>query len=141
MIDKLKNVMVDRKTISLLSEANNQYTVKPFLFGCQIDYRLFGNYIFIKNSVENKTTLSKRKFLNFKESLSKQVKWNLKDEIFDNIASDVQYNQEFNIVITMIPESIWESLNKTINIAEKTTKDINVQRKLIINTFSEMEIS
>lgn len=135
MINKVKTLINSQKTARAISEANSHYTTKPFLFGSQLEYKLFGNYIFIKYSQENKLKLAKLKFSNIKESLAKQVKWNLKDEIFDSIASDVQYNKEFNIIITLIPENIWDNLIKTIKIAEKTTKDINTQRNLIINTF------
>lgn len=140
MIDKIKNTVVNQKTARMLAESNSEYIVKPFLFGAQIENRVFGNYIFVKNSPENKESLRTRKFLDFKEVLSKQVKWNLKDEIFDNIANDVQYNKEFNIIIALVPDKIWGILNKSINIAEKTTKDINTQRKIIINTFNELSV-
>ena len=139
MINKIKNLVVNQKTSRILNEANAEYITKPFLFGSQLENRVFGNYIFVKNSQENKECLKKRKFSDFKETLSKQVTWNLKDEIFDNIAENVQYNKEFNIIIALVPESIWEMLNKSINIAEKTTKDIVVQRKIIINTFAELK--
>lgn len=140
MIDKIKNTVVNQKTARMLAESNSEYIVKPFLFGAQIENRVFGNYIFVKNSPENKESLRTRKFLDFKEVLSKQVKWNLKDEIFDSIANDVQYNKEFNIIIALVPDKIWGILNKSINIAEKTTKDINTQRKIIINTFNELSV-
>lgn len=140
MIDKIKNVVVNQKTARMLVEANPEYVVKPFLFGAQLENRIFGNYIFVKNSTENKESLKARKFLDFKEVISTQVKWNIKDEIFDTIADNVQYNKEFNIIIAMIPDKIWSMLNKSINIAEKTTKDINTQRKIIINTFNELSI-
>jgi hypothetical protein len=139
MIEKVKALINSQKTARVISEANSVYVTKPFLFGCQLEYKLFGNYIFIKNSTENKSSLSKRKFTNFKDSLKGQVNWNLKDEIFDSIADDVQYNREFNIVITLIPENSWDMLLKTIRIAEKTTKDIVVQRKMLINTFEEIK--
>lgn len=132
--------MTSQKTFRLLSEANAEYIVKPFLFGTQIENRIFGNYIFVKDSPENNASLKIRKFNNFKETLAKQVNINIKDEIFDTIANNVQYNKEFNIIIAMVPDKIWGTLNKSINIAEKTTKDINTQRKIIINTFNELSI-
>jgi CTP-dependent riboflavin kinase len=140
MLEKIKSVMTSQKTFRLLSEANAEYIVKPFLFGTQIENRIFGNYIFVKDSPENNASLKIRKFNNFKETLAKQVNINIKDEIFDTIANNVQYNKEFNIIIAMVPDKIWGTLNKSINIAEKTTKDINTQRKIIINTFNELSI-
>lgn len=62
MIDKIKNLVVNQKTSRILNEANAEYITKPFLFGSQLENRVFGNYIFVKNSQENKECLKKRKF-------------------------------------------------------------------------------
>lgn len=138
MIKKIKSLLESRNTYKLVSQANDYHVVKPFLHGTQIENRRFGNYIFIKNSSTNKVALERRNFQDFKETILKNVTWQLDDEIFDITAENIQYNKKYNILIAMVPEKIWDTLNTSINIAEKTTQDNITQRLIAINAFKEL---
>lgn len=138
MIGKIKNLFEARKMLRAIDTANDNYVIKPFLHGCQLENRRFGNYIFIKNSASNKTALEKRNFQDFKQTVLKNVSYELNDEIFDVVGDNIQYNKKYNIIITMVSEKIWDTLNTAINIAEKTTSDVETQRLITINVFKEL---
>lgn len=137
-MNKFKSFFEKRKTIKQISQANDYYTIKPFLHGCQMENRRFANYIFVKNSATNTSTLEARNFKNLKESVTKDLDWNIEDELFDIVADNIQYNKKYNILITMVPEKLWATLNTAINIAEKTTDDVTTQRQITINTVKEL---
>lgn len=138
MFNKIKNLFEARKMLKSVTEANDYHVIKPFLLGCQLENRRFGNYIFIKNSETNKNALQKRNFQDFKETVLKHLSYELNDEIFDVVGDNVQYNKKYNILITMVSEKIWDTLNTAINIAEKTTNDSETQRLITINVFKEL---
>jgi hypothetical protein len=137
MIEKLKQHIESRKTFKLIAQANEYSTIKPFLYGCQIEYRRLGKYIFIKNSSVNQTALKGRAFNDFSEAILKHVNWQLDDPIFE-IGDNILYNEKYNIVVTMIGEKIWNILNTSVNIAEKTSSDLELQRKIVLNAFDEL---
>lgn len=137
MIGKFKQHIESRKTFKLIAQANEYNTIKPFLYGCQIEYRRLGKYIFIKNSAVNQTALKGRAFNDFSEAILKHVNWQLDDQIFE-IGENILYNEKYNIVVTMIGEKIWNILNTSVNIAEKTSSDLELQRKIVLNAFMEL---
>lgn len=136
-IDRVKTYLTDRKTLKHIALANQEYIVKPFIHGSQLKTREFSNYLFVENTTENASILKSREFTDFKKSLGKKVTWELNDPMMD-IGDVILYNESYNLMIVMVSEKIWNIFNKAINIGKKTKTDIETQREIIINVFSEL---
>ena len=136
-MQKIKHYFESRKIFKEIKEANNYHVIKPFLHGSQLEYRRFGNYVFLKDSKDNQEALAKRNFSDFKESVQKHVNWELSDEVLD-FGTSILYNKKYNIMLAMIPEQSWTTLNTAVSIAEKTTTNIETQREILINAYTTL---
>jgi hypothetical protein len=135
---KFKQMLESRTLFSKIANVNDYNTIKPFLLGCQMEYRRFGNYIFTKNNTENINTLEKRHFKDFKSAVYPRVTWELQDDLM-NFGDNIMYNEKYNIMVIMIPEKFWSILNTAINIAEKSVKDIQTQRDIVVGAFKVLQ--
>jgi hypothetical protein len=136
-MQKIKHYFESRKIFKEIKEANNYHVIKPFLHGSQLEYRRFGNYVFLKDSKDNQEALAKRNFSDFKESVQKHVNWELSDEVLD-FGESILYNKKYNIMLVMVPEKKWNTLNTSVTIAEKTDSGIEVQRNVLINVYTTL---
>jgi hypothetical protein len=136
-MQKIKHYFESRKIFKEIKEANNYHVIKPFLHGSQLEYRRFGNYVFLKDSKDNQEALAKRNFSDFKESVQKHVNWELSDEVLD-FGESILYNKKYNIMLVMVPEKKWDTLNTSVTIAEKTDSGIEVQRNVLINVYTTL---
>ena len=137
MLGKIKMAWNSKMTYRIILEANNEHVVEPFFHGIQMEHRMFANYIFVKNSQENQNALQLRSFEDFNEAIGKHVNWELGDEIVD-LADKLLYNKKHNLLINMIPDSIWDKLNTAINIAERIDTNPETRREIIINAYNEL---
>jgi hypothetical protein len=133
-MQRIKNYFESRQTLKTVKQANDYHTIKPFLHGSQLEYRRFGNYVFLKDSVGNQEALSKRNFVDFRESVQRHVNWELNDDVLD-FGTSIMYNKKYNIMLVMIPEQSWNTLNTAVTIAEKTTASIDIQREILFNAY------
>ena len=136
-MQKIKHYFESRKIFKEIKEANNYHVIKPFLHGSQLEYRRFGNYVFLKDSKDNQEALAKRNFSDFKESVQKHVNWELNDEVLD-FGESILYNKKYNIMLVMVPEKKWNTLNTSVTIAEKTDSGIEVQRNVLVNVYTTL---
>lgn len=139
MLNKFKHAMNSRSMYSKVIQANEYSVIKPFLLGCQIEYRRFADYIFVKNTVPNEKSLKERYFVNFKNTIEPTVNWQLTDSIFE-FGDDLMYNEKYNIMIVMVDENKWSTLNTAIAIAEDTKKDTTIQRDIVISAFNVLKV-
>jgi len=139
MIKRVKQFMHSRAMLSKIGSANDYQVIKPFLLGCQIEYRRFGDYVFVKNTVPNEKILTDRHFSDFKKSVEAHVNWELTDSIVD-FSETILYNEKYNIMILMVNDKLWNTLNTAINIAQNTDKDISTQRDIVISAFNTLKV-
>ena len=137
MIARIKNMIESRSMYSKVLQANEHAIIKPFLLGCQMEYRRFSNYIFAKQTNANVNLLEARKFKEFKQSVGTRVNWTLTDDVLQ-FGDNVMYNEKYNIMIVLVPEKLWDTLNTSINIAENTDKDVETQRDIVISAFKTL---
>lgn len=138
MFGKFKHFMNSRSIYNKVNHANDYNVIKPFLLGCQIEYRRFGNYIFVKNNSVNEKSLTQRHFVDFKKTITPTVNWELNDSIID-FGDSIMYNDKYNIMIVMVQEKYWSVLNTSIDIAQDTDKDILTQRDIVISAFNTLK--
>ena len=139
MIARIKNMIESRSMYSKILQANEHGVIKPFLLGCQMEYRRFSTYIFAKQTSANLNLLKDRHFKEFKESVGSRVNWTLTDDIL-SFGDSVMYNEKYNIMIVLVPEKLWNTLNTSINIAENTDQDAETQRDIVISAFKTLTI-
>lgn len=137
MLEKIKQYIQSRNTLKAVKHANEYNVIKPFLHGSQLEYRRFGNYLFLKDSKENHEALIKRDFANFKTSIEQHVNWELQDTVLE-FGESVLYNKKYNIMVVMIKEDCWNKLNTSVDIAKKTETDIQIQRDILINAYATL---
>jgi len=138
LITKIKKTMRSREAYGVLQNANG-YTVGPFLHGVQIEHRQFGSYIFVKGSAENKKVLQKRAFVDV-ESYAEEYTWSLTNPIIA-LSEVVLYNEEYNILITIMPENIWATFSKALNIADNVEAVTEIKNNILLAAFREMDNS
>ena len=78
-----------------------------------------------------------RKFKEFKQSVGVRVNWTLTDDVLQ-FGDNVMYNEKYNIMIVLVPEKLWNTLNTSINIAENTDQDAETQRSIVISAFKTL---
>lgn len=118
-------------------ESNAYIVLEPFLFGSQLENRKLGKYVFIKESTENKNQLKELNFSTVDISLSNHD-YIKSDEIFSLVSENLLYNKEFNILLSMVKENIWDTLNTCINIGDGISDDFSSKRLVTINAFMEL---
>ena len=136
-ISKIKTYINIKKNSSRIAEANAYVVLEPFLFGSQIENKKLGNYIFIKSSLENKAQLKGLNFSNVDISAAnhKHIK---EDEMLTMVPENLLYNKEFNILLSMVKEDIWDILQTSINIGSNSSDDLSSKRLVTINAFMEL---
>lgn len=139
MINKIKSLLNNKKSVKRFLEANDYVTVVPFLFGAQIENRKLGRYVFAIDTDDVNSLLDQRNFVDI-TSDENIFKSNLleRDDLLSLIAEDILYNQEFNILIAMVHPDNWGILNSAVNIAEATSDDFDTKVKITVNSINEL---
>ena len=140
MFVKIKEFIQKNRNSKRFLEANEYGTVVPFLFGAQLENRKLGRYIFVKEDDSSEQLLLDRDFTDITISHDTFFKSSIleTDSLLSIIAESVMYNQEYNIIISMIHIDNWKTLNTCINIAESTSDDFDTKVKITINSLCEL---
>ena len=140
MFKKIKDLLQKNRNSKRFFEANDYATVAPFLFGAQLENRKLGRYLFIKDDECAEQCLLERDFVDITISNDNFFKSNIleTDSLLSIIAESAMYNQEFNIITSMIHPDNWKTLNTCINIAEATSDDFDTKVKITINALCEL---
>lgn len=136
MLEKIKSMFAKKQRYATF-DGNDEDTIDIFLHGAQLESCRISNYIFMKKNSDVHSALTKRDFVNLDFSNFFIVG----DEIYQQIPEVVQYNEDYDIIIGLVQDKDWVKLNTCINIAEKTTDDIDLQIKIFINAYNLINTS
>ena len=136
-ISKIKTYINIKKNSSRIAAANAYVVLEPFLFGSQIENKKLGSYIFIKSSLENKAQLKGLNFSNI-DIITANHKHIRDDEMLNMVPENLLYNKEFNILLSMVKEDIWDILQTSINIGSNSSDDLYSKRLVTLNAFMEL---
>jgi len=135
MLLKVKNFIQNKKASSRIIDSNNYIVLEPFLFGAQLENRKLDKYVFVRETVDNKAQLKGLNFLSVDIANNDYIK---SDDIFTLVSENLLYNKEFNILLSMVKENIWDTLNTCINIGESSSDDFSSKRLVTVNAFMEL---
>jgi hypothetical protein len=130
MLEKIKSMFVKKERYASF-DGNDEDTIDIFLHGAQLESCRISNYIFMKKNSDIHSALTKRDFVNLDFSNFFIVG----DEIYQQIPEVVQYNEDYDIIIGLVQDKDWAKLNTCINIAEKTTDDVEMQMSIFTNAY------
>ena len=54
------------------------------------------------------------------------------------VPENLVYNKEFNILLSMVKEDIWDILQTSINIGSNSSDDLSSKRLVTLNAFMEL---
>lgn len=135
MFEKFKSVFA-KKPRYIAFDGNDEDTVDIFLYAAQLESCKISNYVFMKKNADIHPALLQRDFenLDFSSSLIHG------DDVYQQIPEVIQYNADYDIIIGLVDTKDWAKLNTCINIAEKTTDDVDLQIKIFINAYNLIDM-